>query len=1171
MKIENCHLHFCDILERKLQLGSTRLRVQGVSHPSLGGLFLSQCLHSLSWRMPQLVIVPTSEDLQKFVESLELFDPSLKVYTLPELDVHAYSGLFPNQKQIRARLRFYHHAQKARNGDIFLATANALMQKTLPYKVLADQTITLRIGDEWSANLNAHLQRLNYQQVPLVEDPGQWAVRGGIIDVFSPAEDAPLRISLMGDLIESFKRIDPQTQRTTEDATSLTLIPASEVMYDDHLLQDLVANFKLQATGRSVPAGDLDDILQSLLRKTWFPGIEFLLPLFYKDLTQVLDHFSAPLMIWHFGDEEILRQTDDFQADLKSSFQSAESHAIRPLIDSLYVDKASLTYPEESKHLLFDNLIASEAESDSIIHYPTYSLQDLATIPLTEALGSESYIAKFKQRLKGLRQSGYRIFISTKGQTSQDRLQTLLKRMELNPHVTSPQERLWDTWLEQQNHSPQILHILPEPFELSVRLEDEKLIFLREDDFLGRKERVSRKSEADDFNKKARSLQFGELKAGDFVVHIKHGIGLYEGLKILNIGGVDAEFIQLSYKDKDRLYIPIYRVNQLQKHSSAGAVVSLDKLGGTSWEKTKVKVRSHLKDIASELLQLYAKRAEIQRPSLEILPDEVLKFDNQFPYTETEDQLRALHSIYDDFQSPKPMDRLICGDVGFGKTEVAMRAAFVAVLNQKQVAVLAPTTVLTAQHGETFVERFKGWPFKIKVLNRFLSTKEAKEVVKEVAAGQVDIIIGTHRLLSQDVQFKNLGLLIVDEEQKFGVTHKEKIKKMRLNVDTLTLSATPIPRTLNMALFGIRDLSLINTAPIDRLPVRTFISKFDRETIRKGITSEIQRGGQVYFVHNRIQSIHSLADELREICPDARMRVAHGQMPEEDLEKIILGFFHHEFDVLISTAIIESGVDVSRANTMYIDQAQIFGLSQLYQLRGRVGRSKARAYCYLLIPKNRALEKDAQERLKVIQENTALGSGIRIAQYDLELRGAGNLLGEDQSGHINAVGYELYSDLLQEALGEAKGEVHASREIEPEINLRIPALIPDSYMPDIRLRLFYYKRLSEIDSETELDEIEADLRDQFGELPEQVVNLLGVMLIRKVCKDLGVKDISAGVKTISLVFTEFTLLKPETVIRLATRENKKYSITPDNRLNVRLNNVTWSGVYEEVKYLTTLV
>ncbi|MEQ1724200.1 MAG: TRCF domain-containing protein, partial [Pseudobdellovibrio sp.] len=576
-------------------------------------------------------------------------------------------------------------------------------------------------------------------------------------------------------------------------------------------------------------------------------------------------------------------------------------------------------------------------------------------------------------------------------------------------------------------------------------------------------------------------------------------------------------------------------------------------------------------DIAAELLQLYAKRSEITRKP--VIMDEILynQFEKGFPFDETDDQLRAISDIQKDFSSDKPMDRLVCGDVGFGKTEVSMRAAFQSVQSKKQVAVLAPTTVLTFQHLETFKKRFAGWGFEIRSLNRFVSAADQKKTLTELKDGKVDILIGTHRLLSKDVAFKDLGLLIIDEEQKFGVTHKEKIKKFKTEVDTLTLSATPIPRTLNMSFTGMRDLSIINTAPVDRLPTRTFISKFDTELIRKGIQSEIARGGQVYFIHNRVQSIYGLADELRQIMPDARMKVAHGQMAEHELESAMLAFFNHEIDVLICTAIVESGMDVPRANTMFIDQAHMFGLSQLYQLRGRVGRSKARAFCYLLLPKDKKIEKDAQERLKVIQENSALGSGIRIAQYDLELRGAGNILGDDQSGHVNSVGYELYMDLLNEALAEAKGESIADRDLDPEINLKVPALIPDSYISDIRIRLSYYKALSEISSQEELDRIEDELKDQFGPIPEPVINLMGLMLIRKQCKDLGVRDISAGLKNISLIFTEKTKLKPETAIQLAMRENKKYSITPDQRLNVRMNSITWSNVYEELNYLLTLI
>jgi len=577
-----------------------------------------------------------------------------------------------------------------------------------------------------------------------------------------------------------------------------------------------------------------------------------------------------------------------------------------------------------------------------------------------------------------------------------------------------------------------------------------------------------------------------------------------------------------------------------------------------------------LRDVAAQLLKIYAARAQATRTPLPPVDEDYISFENTFPYEETPDQLRAIHDVLNDLTHEKPMDRLICGDVGFGKTEVALRAAFKVVQNRKQVGIIAPTTILTFQHYENFKRRLKNWPIVVRALNRFVPEKEVKKTLAELKTGAVDIVIGTHRLLSKDIQFKDLGLLVVDEEQKFGVTHKERLRKIRASVDTLAMSATPIPRTLNMSLAGIRDLSLVNTAPENRLPTRTFICKYDAETIRKAIENEIGRGGQVFFLHNRVQSIELAAAKLREIVPFARLAIAHGQMDEHSLEKTMFKFLNHEIDVLLCTAIIESGIDIPRANTIFIDDAHTFGVSQLYQLRGRVGRSQDRAYCYLLIPPNRKLDDTAQERLKIIQENTALGSGIRVAQYDLELRGAGDLLGEDQSGHIEAVGYELYMELLDQALREQKGEVQRDKDIEPEINLRVSALLPDKYIPDIRMRLYYYKTLSAIQSADDIDRIETELRDQFGDPPEAALNLLGLMLIRKLCRDLGVKDVSAGKNAITLSFSDITPLPPQEVIRLTSKENKKYQITPEQRLKVRMNEITWPNVVNELEFLLKL-
>lgn len=1169
MKTEWVRTRLETLLERAFEAKKYKIQVLGSSSELPLSFFLSQTYSKQINNLPHLVITDSHYSAEQVREIIRFFDPLKKCHLFNHFDVSPFSGLYPNARTIGDRLQFLYGAQCAKPGEIFITSIQALCQKTLPFKELKDRTYLWSPGTELPENMAAFLNELGYQSAPMVEDQGQYALRGGIVDIFSPAMERPIRIELFGDQIESLRFFSPQDQRSQEETAVAAIIPAKEVLFQDDHHESVLRRIRTTLEGRAIDRGESEEVLRSLVLKNYFPGIEFLVPYFYEKLESALDHFNSALNVWVLDPVEISRTSDEFFSEMKSEFTSANSAVIRPHFNDLFVSFDELTFPEGSRQIYFSTLEYLETESSNEVRldYRVTSLVDFSNVSLSFAPGSEAWIQAAKQKLTRWKEDGYKIFVGLKNQSQLDRLANLIERLDLTPSKCESQTYLWDTWIQDQESSPSIIHIIPRYLPECLRLEEEQIIFLREEDFFGRKQRVAETSGAEDFQKQAKRLSFGDLKPGDLVVHVKHGVGQYEGLKIMPINGIDSEFIQVGYKDKDKLYLPVYRVGQLQKYSGATQTTVLDKLGGQGWEKTKSKVKNQLRDIAHDLLALYAKRAELHRPSFVFNESEYELFENGFAYEETDDQLRAIRDIKKDLSGERPMDRLICGDVGFGKTEVAMRAAFFAVQNRKQVAVLAPTTVLTFQHLETFKKRFQGWPVEIRALNRFVSTAEAKKTLKACSEGKVDILIGTHRLLSKDVTFKDLGLLIVDEEQKFGVTHKEKIKKMRTSVDTLTLSATPIPRTLNMSLVGARDLSLINTAPIDRLPTRTFVCKFDEETIRKAVTAEIGRGGQVYFIHNRIQSIYGLADEIRAIVPTARIRIAHGQMTEDELEKTMLAFFHHEIDILVCTAIVESGMDIPRANTMFIDSAQMFGLSQLYQLRGRVGRSKARAYCYLMMPRGKKLEKDAQERLKIIQENSALGSGIKIAQYDLELRGSGNILGEDQSGHVNAVGYELYMDLLQEALAEAKGEDVDDIELDPEINLRIPAMIPDSYISDIRIRLSYYKALADIQSNEELDRIEEELRDQFGDIPEATLNLMGLMLIRKLCKELGVRDISAGLKSISLIFTEKTLLKPETAIQLAMRENKKYSLTPDNRLNVRMNVITWAKVHEELEYL----
>lgn len=1173
MKTEWLSTRLESLLERKFELGLRRLTLTGTSSPLSLALLLSQTSSNVINDLPHIVVVSSDRDALRLQQEIEFFDPHRQSFFLPAYDVSPFSGLDPSPQSIRARLRFLGRATRAKPGDIFIATADGLSQKTLPYQTFVARQRLFRRGDEVPADFSTYLSSLGYQSTPMVEDVGQFAIRGGLIDLFSPATDRPVRIELFGDQIESLRSFSPEDQRSLEEVSSFDLIPCREALYTEEEYEKSLARFRRDLEQREVRGHEAEEALRLLWGRVQSPNLEFHLPFLFEKLESPLAYFSTPVNAWSLAPDQILHAHDEFTAEWRNDFAAARAAVLRPDLNSFLTPMDAWPWPEGGRAIslgLLDELTNDEDESGRL-EYRTVNTQDLVALADASSFGSEVWFQSIGQKLRRWREEGNRILFAARNSSTQEKMYYALERMDLLPRKTDADLVQWDTWLHEQDVDRRLVHLVPRTLPESLRLEEERIVFLREEDLFGKKERRRSISASADFQKRARRLSFGDLKPGDLVVHVTHGVGQYEGLKIMPIGGADSEFIQIAYKDKDKLYLPVYRVGQLQKYAGASATTVLDKLGGPGWEKTKSKVKSHLRELAADLLTLYARRAESRRPPFTIDEEDVRLFEKGFPYEETDDQLRAIQDIRKDLSQDKPMDRLICGDVGFGKTEVAMRAAFFAIESGKQVAVLAPTTVLTFQHLETFKKRFSGWPVEIRVLNRFVSNADVKKTIMETADGRAHILIGTHRLFSKDVRFKDLGLLIVDEEQKFGVAHKEKIRKMRVSVDTLTLSATPIPRTLNMGLVGIRDLSLINSAPVDRLPTRTFICKFEPETIRKAILSEIARGGQVYFIHNRIQSIYGLADELRQIVPEARIRIGHGQMAEEELEKTMLSFFNHEIDVLICTAIVESGMDVPRANTMFIDRADMFGLSQLYQLRGRVGRSKLRAYCYLILPKGKKLDPEAQERLKVIQENTALGSGIKIAQYDLELRGAGNLLGESQSGHIDSVGYELYMELLQEALAEARGEDITDRELDPEINLRIPALIPESYISDIRIRLSYYKALAEIENEEDLSRIEEELRDQFGHLPEPLLNLMGLMLIRRQCKDLGVRDISAGVKNISLIFTPRTRLKTDVVIGLAMRENKKYSLTPDNRLNIRMNNITWMSVHDELKQLVRLI
>ena len=1158
------------------------ISISGTNSPIAISKLLSILSQTEISKIPRFILLPHHKDMQNMVINLKFFGFSENIFTLPAFDVGPDSGLYPNPQTIAQRLRWLYHAFKKDNG-IYLSTTKSLLQKTLPIDVFSSHIMHLEKNIEIPHSIDKVLSCMGYFASPIVEDIGQYAIRGGIIDVFSPTLHSPIRIELFGQYIESLRLFDPKTQRSISPLLQADIIPCREILISNK--NKNLASQKIKSQLKKVNAiSQAEDILHDVVFGNYFHGIDYLLWYYYASLNTPIDYFRDQINFWKIDPIEISQQDCHLNNKTHQKESLSSDTVINPsfLANNLYEKLSDINLNSVKKHFEVSILkpidLQNAASSDISIKVSPIGKMIQKKTPSVEIAFD---------KIKNWISEGYQIIISTHTITQAKRLQSLLHTKDINSTVQNDtQNWIWDLHNQQNNQSENsyifdsekkdltkspspsqtsLLLIIPYPVSESLRFTDERFILLREEDFFGKKKT------SHDQSKKQPTIQqphlsFADMQVGNRVVHVDHGVGIYEGLKIINLQGIDYEFIQIKYKDDNKLYLPIYKVGQIQKYSGPGI---LDTLGGNRWKQVTIKVKSHLKDIANDLLQMYATRAQYSKEPFTSPGPEFKEFEAYFPYEETQDQNKAISDVISDMTSSKPMDRLVCGDVGFGKTEVAMRAAFHCVLNQKQCMILVPTTILCFQHYETFQSRFNRWSINIKHISRLTPAKEQKQILQDLKSNKIDIIIGTHKLFGRSVMPSNLGLLIIDEEQRFGVSQKEKIRQIKLGVDTLTLSATPIPRTLNMSLMGLRDLSLINTAPQDRLPSRTFVCKFDPRMIKKAILSEIQRGGQVFYIHNHIQSMREEEEKLKKLLPGIRIKVGHGKVPERDLEKTMLEFLHHEFDVLLCTTIIESGIDIPQANTMIVNRADKFGLSQLYQLRGRIGRSNKRAYCYLLLPTSGRIDPIAQRRLKTLQEHSDLGSGLQIAHYDLELRGAGHLLGEAQSGHVEAVGYNLYLELLEEAIASVKGDANLSQ-LEPEIHIPIPALIPDKYMPDIRVRLAFYRKLSKIKDIKEVDIIEEDVRDQFGEPPESVLNLFGVMVIRFLCKQLGIRDLKAGNKNLSLTFTEKTPLSGEKIVHLATKQNKKYQISPNHCLKIKLQSLKWQAIYEELLYIQNL-
>ncbi len=1087
----------------------------------------------LARKAPPLTVyvVPTTKDLEQIASELEFYGCAAAVHRFPPLDTLPYFQVSPHRDVQAQRIKTLIALLHEPGPQVVVTSASALASYVLPPERLRDKQQLLKPGDTSDRDiLVQYLLDWGYQQTPLVEDRGTYAVRGGIVDLWGPLDNTPWRIELFGDEIESIRRFDPKKQTSLETLPQVTLVPVRELLWDEELREELAAAFVKRADEIGLKATEKRDGASKLRSGMLFGGVEQLLSLLG---TSYLPAYFPAGTQYIFSDGAAIKEhLEELKTELNTVYEHSESleRVVKPdevINESMIepVDGASLYIGGVSDEGRPSLHAAVEANEDL-----RWTIRKAADAPLQELAGQ---LTKWQEEC--------RLVIVASTTAQRRRLLDLFAPYELS---LVARDSDFNTTI-QQGRTGEIPVVLGE-LTRGFRWPDERLIIVTDEEIFGPKAHKRVRGPAS----QERFLSFGELKEGDPLVHEENGIGRYLGMTRLDFEGVGNDFLVLEYAQGDKLYVPVYRMNQVTPYTGGAKVPRLDKLGGASWHKVREKAQKAIRQMAGELLNLYAVRAagvgHAFAPANEIFE----AFEASFPYEETEDQDRTIEEVIADMEKPQPMDRLVLGDVGYGKTEVAMRAAFKAALENKQTAVLVPTTVLAFQHYRSFVERFNQYPVKLGILSRFQNRKEIQATLAQLATGEIDIVIGTHRLLQNDINMPNLGLLVIDEEHRFGVTQKEKIKQFKKSVDVLALSATPIPRTLNMAMSGLRGISVIETPPTDRLSIRTYVTPDSDATIQEAVEREVRRGGQVFFVHNRVMDIQNTAQRLKRILPDIRIGVAHGQMKEQELEAAMIAFANHEYDLLLCTTIIESGIDIPTANTILIERADQFGLAQIYQLRGRVGRGAQRAYAYLLISSRAEMTADAKKRLAVLKRFSELGSGFKMACHDLEIRGAGNVLGDKQSGHLEAIGYDLYVELLEQAIKELKGEVF-EEVIEPELHLRVPAGIPEDYIRDPALRLDMYRRLAAMRSFDEAYQYEEELVDRFGPLPSETENLLKLMQVKVLAKQLRLRAVHYSHKQFVYSFDASTPLSPDVIMERVQQDPDKYRLTPDMKLVVQ--------------------
>lgn len=1110
-------------------------------------------------RQSVLVIVPDKKQAKTLCSDLEFFLHDMPksgpdklwdshIVEFPSYHILGFKGISFHCETAARRITTLYRLLNLQSPVIVVTTAQAAMARLIPVKALAGFAELVMAGED--LDRDAFVQKLisgGYVSGIVVEEPGDFCVRGAIVDVFGPPYENPLRIEFNGDQVESIRFFSPATQRTIKKIKEAYVLPASEAVCDPARMTKIIHNIRERAVLAGMPVTKIRKLVEDMKNGSTFPGIEAFVPLLYKNGPSTLfDYLSDDILCVAVEPSGIKKAATDYLASVEENYEQA-------LFDNRLCIPASMTHISVSR--LEDNILKSRPVSFRNIPVVTDLDKPKDTIrcefyvsentELVMSLASSKHRDRLLKPLAGWIEGqsadiGCAVVAACGTKAQAQRLKSLLA-----PYGVGLSQN--KKWMTKPDKGPQIAQgALSSGFVWP----EESLSIVTESEIFGPKHRQKKVSAS---RPRTELLNLTELKQGDFVVHVDHGIARYNGLVKIEHDRVSNDFLLLEYKDNDKLYLPVDRTNLIQKYRTVGkATPVLEKLGGKAWDRVKKRVKKSVEKIAGELLRIYALRKVKKGYAFSAADSYFSEFEAGFEYEETPDQARAIADVLADMESSLPMDRLVCGDVGYGKTEVALRASFKAVSDSKQVAFVAPTTILSEQHYQTFKKRYAGYPVNIACLNRFRTAKEKKEILLGLEQGSIDIVIGTHSVLQKNVAFKDLCLVLIDEEQRFGVRHKEILKKARATVDVLVLTATPIPRTLHLSMTGIRDISVINTPPEHRRPITTYVSKFDDAIAAEAIKRELSRKGQIFFVHNRVQTIDAMARRLQKLVPEARIGVAHGQLSVPRLEKMMMRFVSKEIDMLVCTAIIESGLDIPAANTILINRADMFGLAQMYQLRGRVGRGDDQAYAYLFIPDESILTRNAQRRLKVLMEHSDLGAGFAIAMNDLQIRGGGSILGSAQSGQIAAVGYELYLQFMEKAIGELKGQ-DTTPSLEPEINVDFSAYIPKWYIPDVDQRLLAYRRLSRLTESSEVGAFSQEMKDRFGRTPPETSQLFYKIMLKILCRDAGIKRLDMAGKSLNLAVSSQHQTRADQLLTMVRENHAKFRLTPDSILKISLD------------------